>query len=67
LTLSSGDGLVPVLRRSLLALATPTAVIAIDRSRYDSTQGLGTEVYASFLDAEVINFSPGATAVTTTH
>jgi hypothetical protein len=42
-------------------------VTAIDRSQYPTTSTLGTEIYASFLDDEVINFSPGVATVNTTH
>ncbi|HSB20378.1 MAG TPA: hypothetical protein VLD85_10250 [Anaeromyxobacteraceae bacterium] len=67
LIIGTGDGLVPSLRRAVLVQAMPTAVTSIDRSQYATTRSLGTEVYASFLDDEVISFSPGSVTTGSSH
>lgn len=67
LVVATTDGVVASLRRALLVQAMPTAVATVDRSQYATTRSLGTEVYASFLDNEIINFSPGAVTVGSSH
>ncbi len=67
LDIGTSGGLVPSVRRATLVQAMPTAVATVDRSQYASTRSYGTEVYASFLDNEVIYFSPAATTVSSSH
>lgn len=67
LVFTTADGLARSLRRGVLVQAMPTAVTTVDRSRYATTRTLGTEVYASFLDDEVIHFSPGSATTGSSH
>jgi hypothetical protein len=66
-TFTTISGQNPTVRRSALAVSLPTALTSVDRSQYASTPTLGTEVYASFLDDEIVNFSAGASTLTSTH
>jgi hypothetical protein len=67
LAIGTATALTPSLRRAVLVQAMPTAVTSVDRSQYATTRSLGTEVYASFLDDEVISFSPGSVTTGSSH